>query len=99
MTRSEVSTYSSSSLMRPEAHVVHPGAAVLLRHRAPEQAELGHLRNDRRVEAMLPIQLANPRGDFARSPFAYRLFEQPLLFGQIEIKHEDGPLNEEKKTK
>ena len=54
--------------------------------------------NDRRIEAMLPIEFANPRRDLARAPLAYRLFEQPLLFGQIEIKHEDGPLIE-KKTK
>ena len=72
-----------------EADVVHAGAAVLLRHRAPEQTELRHLRNDRRIEPVLAIELANPRRDFARAPLAHRLLEQPLLFGQIEIKHED----------
>ena len=30
------------------------------------------------------------RRDFARAPFADRLLEQPLFFGQIEINHEQS---------
>ena len=71
-----------------EADVVHAGAAVFLRDRTAEQAKLGHLRQDVRVESMLAIELANLRRHRARAPLAHRLLEQPLLLGEIEINHE-----------
>ena len=42
------------------------------------------------IEAVLTIELTNPRRDFARAPLTNRLLEEPLLLGQIEIKHEDA---------
>ncbi len=74
-----------------EADVVHPGAAVLLRDRTPKQAEVRHLRHNRRIEPMLAIELANPWRDLARRPVAHRLLEQPLLLCQVEIKHQTIP--------
>jgi hypothetical protein len=65
-----------------------PGAAVLDRHRAAEQAELRHLRQHGRIEAMLPIELADVRGHFTRRPFPDGLFEELLLFTEIKIDHE-----------
>ena len=75
----------------PEADVVHAGAAVLLRHRASEQPELRHLRKDAAVEPVLAIELADARRDFAGAPFAHRLLEQLLFFGEIEIHVSDVP--------
>jgi hypothetical protein len=37
---------------------------------------------------MLAVQVLNPRLYLAGAPLAHGLLEQPLLFGQIEIKHE-----------
>ena len=71
----------------PEADVVHAGAAVLLRHRAAEQAQLRHLRQDGRVEPVLAIELADARRDFARAPLPDGALEQLLLLGEIEINH------------
>ena len=90
ITRSDVSTYSSSSLARPSADVVHAGAAVLHRHRDAEQPEFGHLRQDLRVEAVRAIELLDPRRDLAARPLAHGLLEQALFFGQIEINHALG---------
>ena len=64
----------------PEADVVHAGAAVFRRHRAAEQAEVGHLRQDVLVEPVLAIELADPRRHFARAPLADGVLEQPVLF-------------------
>ena len=91
MTRSDVSTYSSSSLIDPEADVVHAGAAVLLRHRTSEQPELRHLRQDLRVEPMLPIELSNARRHLAGAPLAHRALDQLMFFGKIEIHVIDVP--------
>ena len=92
ITRSDVSTYSSSSLDEAEADVVHAGAAVLLpapsTPSSPSSAICGRMLA---VEAVLAIELVDLRRDFARGPFADRLLEQPLFFGQIEIKHEARP--------
>ena len=71
-----------------EADVVHAGAAVLGRHRRAEQPEVGHLREDAAVEAVLAIEVVDLRLHLARAPLAHRLLEQPLFFGEIEIKHE-----------
>ena len=87
ITRSDVSTYSSSSLASAEADVVHAGAAVLLRHRDAEQAELGHPAEDAlAIETVLAIVLADVRRHLARAPFANRLLEKALLFVQAEIR-------------
>ena len=72
-----------------ETDVVHTGAAVLRGDGAAEQPELGHLRKDVTVEPVLAIEVANSRPDLSRRPFAHRLLQQPLLFGQIEINHEE----------
>ena len=72
----------------PEADVVHARAAVLDRHRAAEQAQLRHLRQDGGVEAVLAIELADVRRHFTRPPFADGLFQELLLFTEIEIDHE-----------
>jgi hypothetical protein len=67
--------------------VVHAGAAVLLRHRAAEQSELRHLRQDVAVEPVLAIELPDLRRHFARPPLAHRLLEELMLFGQIKVDH------------
>ena len=88
MTRSDVSTYSSSSLARPRHDIVHARAAVLRGHGNPQQAELRHLREDAAIEPMRPIQFANSRSHFAARPFADRLLEQTLLVGEVEVHHQ-----------
>ncbi len=91
ITRSDVSTYSSSSLARPRRDVVHAGAAVLLRHRDAEQPEPRHPAEDPfAIEVMLAIVVADVRRDFAGAPLADRLLEQPLFVGQVEIEHAAG---------
>ena len=88
MTRSDVSTYSSSSLATPSADVVHAGAAVLLRHRDAEQTELRHPAEDAlAIEMVLAVVVADVRRDVARAPLANRLLEQVVLVGQAEINH------------
>ena len=72
----------------PEADVVHARAAVLGRNGTAQQAHLGHLRQNARVEAVLAIELADPRRHLASGPLPDRLLQQALLFGQIEINHE-----------
>ena len=63
-----------------EADVVHAGAAVFLRHRDAEQAELRHAAEDAlAIEAVLPIVFPDVRRDLARAPFADRLLEQALF--------------------
>ncbi len=62
-----------------ETDVVHPGAAVLLWHRAAEQAEIGHLRQDIAVEPVLAIEVMDPGRDLARPPFTDGLFEQTVF--------------------
>jgi hypothetical protein len=42
-----------------EADVIHARAAVLRRHADAQQTKLGHLSENRRVEAVLAIELAN----------------------------------------
>ena len=71
-----------------QADVVHAGAAVFGRHRGAEQSQLGHLRQDAAVEAVLAIEVVDLRRDLARAPFAHRALEQLVFFGEIEIKHE-----------
>jgi hypothetical protein len=71
-----------------KADVVHPRTAVLGRHRAAEQAQLRHLRQDCRIEAMLPIELANVRSHFTRRPLPDGLFEELLFVVEIKIDHE-----------
>ena len=73
---------------KPEADVVHAGAAVLGRHRHAEQAKPRHAaENAVAIEMMRTVVLADERSDFARRPLAYRLFEQALLVGQGEVNH------------
>ena len=88
MTRSDVSTYSSSSRDDPEADVVHAGAAVFLRHRAAEQPHVRHLREDVLVEPVLSIELADPRRHFTGGPLPDGVLEKLVLIGEIEINHE-----------
>ena len=66
-------------------------ATVLGRNRHAEQAEVGHLRQDSRVELMCAIELTDSGRHFASRPFADGLLEQALLVGQIETEHQaDG---------
>ena len=53
-----------------EADVIHSRAAVLRRHRAAEQAELGHLRQDVPVEPVFAIEFPYLGRHLARAPFA-----------------------------
>ena len=43
-----------------------------------------------RVEAMLAIELADPRRHFARPPLPHRLLQQPVFLGQIEVDHDES---------
>ncbi len=49
-------------------------------------------REDAAVEPVLAIEIVDPGLHFARAPLPDRLFEQPLLLCEIEIKHEAVPL-------
>ena len=40
------------------------------------------------IEPVLAIEILDPGLNLARAPLPHRLLEQPLFFGQIEIKHE-----------
>ena len=70
-----------------QADVIHARAAVLLRDGNTQKAERRHQRKDIRIEAVLPVEIVNAWGDFARGPFADRLLEQALLVGQVEVDH------------
>src|SRR4029077_5969563 len=71
-----------------ETDVIHAGAAVFLRHRNPEQAELCHpADNAIAIEMVIAIVLAYVGRRLACAPFAHRLLEQPLFLGQAEINH------------
>ena len=90
MTRNEVSTYSSSSLARPSAEVVHPGAAVLGRDADAQQAEVGHLGQDVGVKPVFAVQILDPRRNFARRPFADRLFEEAMFVRKAKVHSSDA---------
>ncbi len=70
-----------------QADVVHARAAVLDRHRDAEQAELGHLRQNRRIEGVGAVELLDPGRHLAARPVAHGLLEQALFFGQLQINH------------
>ena len=70
-----------------EADVVHAGAAVFGRHADAEQAEVGHLRQDARSKRCSRSSSWMRGATSRRGPLAYRLLEQAVLLGQIEVDH------------
>src|SRR4029077_10428360 len=63
-------------------------AAVGLRHRDAEQAELRHAADNAvAVEPMLAIVLPDVRSDVPGRPLTNRLFEEPVLVGEVEVDH------------
>src|SRR4029077_19686681 len=71
-----------------QAHVVHSGAAVLLRHRDPQESKPGHAsKNAIAVEAMMPVVFLDVRRDLTRGPLSNRLLEQLLFICQVEADH------------
>jgi hypothetical protein len=73
-----------------EADVIHARAAVFGRHADTQQAQVGHLRQDLRIELVRAIELADLRRHFAPAPLAYGLLEQLVLVRQIEVNHDEN---------
>ena len=63
-------------------HGVEPHAAVLLRQRAAEEADLGELRDDPAIHPLRAVPLARVRHDLAVAERAGRLPDQLLLLGE-----------------
>ena len=70
-----------------ESDIVHARASVLHGHGYAKQTQVGHLRQDLRVERVRAVQFLDPRRNFAACPLAHGLLEQALFFSEIEIKH------------
>ena len=68
-----------------ETDVVHAGAAILRGHADAEKPELCHLRKKAAIECVLAIELLDAWRDLAGRPFASRLLDEPVLFGQIKV--------------
>ena len=62
-----------------EAERVHPCAAVLLRHRAGEEAQLGHARDQLAREDTLLIGLTRQGSKLLAGEGARHLLDAPLL--------------------
>src|SRR5262249_35440904 len=71
----------------PEAHVVHPRPAELLRDADAQELELRHLGEEAPLEAMLAVEVVDLGSDLAPRPVAHRLLDRLLLFRQLEIDH------------
>src|ERR671931_456056 len=64
---------------------VEPGAAVLLRDRDPEDAELGHALDRAHVEVVRDVVLDRVREDPVLDEPPDGVLEQPLLVGELEV--------------
>ena len=68
------------------ADVAHPRAAVLLRQRRAEQAELPHLAEDRGVALLVAERFGHARHELVLRVHARRLAHHPLFFAQLLIE-------------
>ena len=72
-----------------EADVVHPGAAVGLRDRRAEEAQLAHLREQLAVDLALLVPLADERDDLGLGELADAL--RTSRFSSVRAKSTTGP--------
>ena len=64
-----------------------PGAAVRLGDRRPEEAELGHLREDLAMDLALLVPLADVRQDLGLGEGADAVADELVLVGEGEVDH------------
>ena len=73
-----------------EADVVHAQAAVPLRDRRPQEAELAHLREDLAVDLAAGVPLPDVGQDLRLDEGAGGVADEPVLVGQGEVDHGEG---------